>query len=448
MLTGLGGGGSCLQAHPARIPRLDAAAAHVVRRRDGEVRDYSPWGYDERQYNALGFDLPVGRLTRTPHGEYPEYHTSADDLDFVTDDELADAFAAVTEVIDVLEGDEVLLNASPFGEPQLGKRGLYPPTGGGSATADVMAMLWCLALRTRHRAARDRRPRRTPLRRGQDGRRPVALSRAAAAPRADATMSGRTTSGRASLAHLAKRVLLSVPLPQSPRRRASDAAEYWTAGSGDDQQWRADSHVRGGVPDWDLIGPEHLAYFLDFVRALQGDPRPARILEWGAGGGANAVAFAPLAQEFIAVDVSQAALVECRARVAETCSTTFTPVLVPVERPESARELVDGDVDLFLCFYVMELLPSKQHARRVIETAAALLRPGGLAVVQVKYRTRSPLTRSRTWAYRRGVASMTSFGLDEFWTLCAEHGLTPHSVRLVPRNRLDERYAYYFLVRT
>ena len=147
VLTGLGGGGPLVYKRTRRGDRpVDAAAAHVVRRRGGTVRDYSPWGYDERQYNALGFDLPVGRLTRTPHGEYPEYHTSADDLDFVGDDELSDAVEALLEVLAVLEGDDVYVNTSPFGEPQLGKRGLYPSVGGEAAGDAVMAMLWCLAL--------------------------------------------------------------------------------------------------------------------------------------------------------------------------------------------------------------------------------------------------------------------------------------------------------------
>jgi aminopeptidase-like protein len=146
VLTGLGGGGSLVYKRTRHGSRhVDAAAEHVVRRRAGSVRAYAPWGYDERQYNALGFDLPVGRLTRTPHGEYAEYHTSADDLDFVGDDELADAFDAVVEIVDVLEGEAAYTNTSPYGEPQLGKRGLYPSTGGTSAGDDVMAMLWCLA---------------------------------------------------------------------------------------------------------------------------------------------------------------------------------------------------------------------------------------------------------------------------------------------------------------
>ena len=109
------------------------------------MRNYSPYGYDERQFNAIGFDLPFGRLSRTPHGEYPEYHTSADDLSFVKPAELAESYLAVLEVVDVLENDGRYENLSPYGEPQLGKRGLYPTTGGKQATDAVMAMLWVLA---------------------------------------------------------------------------------------------------------------------------------------------------------------------------------------------------------------------------------------------------------------------------------------------------------------
>jgi aminopeptidase-like protein len=146
VLTGLGGGGRLVwkKTRNGRRP-VDIAASHVVRRLGGEVRDYSPYGYDERQFNAVGFDLPVGRLTRTPHGEYPEYHTSADDLGFVTDDELEESFVALTRILDVLEGDATYVNLSPYGEPQLGSRGLYPTMGGKAATDAVMAMLWNLA---------------------------------------------------------------------------------------------------------------------------------------------------------------------------------------------------------------------------------------------------------------------------------------------------------------
>jgi aminopeptidase-like protein len=146
VLTGLGGPGPLVYKRSRRGERdVDRAAAHVVARRGGEIRSYSPYGYDERQFNAIGFDLPFGRLSRTPHGEYPEYHTSADDLSFVKPSELAESYLAVLELLDVLENDEAYRNLSPYGEPQLGRRGLYPSTGGQPATDMVMAMLWVLA---------------------------------------------------------------------------------------------------------------------------------------------------------------------------------------------------------------------------------------------------------------------------------------------------------------
>lgn len=146
VLAGLGGPGPLVYKRTRRADRMiDRAAAHVVGRAGGEVRDYSPYGYDERQYNSLGFDLPVGRLTRTPHGEYPEYHTSADDLEGVTDDELVGSFEAVGRIFEVLEQDAAYVNLSPYGEPQLGKRGLYPSLGGRTAADMTMALLWAMA---------------------------------------------------------------------------------------------------------------------------------------------------------------------------------------------------------------------------------------------------------------------------------------------------------------
>jgi aminopeptidase-like protein len=127
---------------------VDRASVHVVERRPaGSVRPFVPWGGDERQFSSPGFDLPVGSLTRTPHGAYPEYHTSADDLDLITAEALADSLDALAEILDVLEGDVVLERAEPRGEPQLGRRGLYETIGAGlPADRDAAreAMLWLL----------------------------------------------------------------------------------------------------------------------------------------------------------------------------------------------------------------------------------------------------------------------------------------------------------------
>jgi aminopeptidase-like protein len=127
---------------------IDVAVQHVLKHR-GEhgVRAFSPMGYDERQYGSPGFDLPVGSLTRTPNGGYPQYHTSADDLSFVHPAWLMDSLAILRDVVVVLEHDAVVASTNPYGEPQLGKRGLYSAIGGRSdQDAMEVALLWTLNL--------------------------------------------------------------------------------------------------------------------------------------------------------------------------------------------------------------------------------------------------------------------------------------------------------------
>lgn len=125
---------------------IDRAVEYVLRTSGAPHRvvDFEPWGYDERQYNAPGFDLPVGALMRTPNGGYPEYHTSADDLDLVRPEALAASLAAYADVVDVLERDVAYRNLSPYGEPNLGRRGLYPSIGGAPAKDRQLALLWVL----------------------------------------------------------------------------------------------------------------------------------------------------------------------------------------------------------------------------------------------------------------------------------------------------------------
>jgi len=127
---------------------VDRAAVHVLRQLgDLDVQEFSPYGYDERQFCSPGFNLPVGRLSRTPHGRFPEYHTSADDLSFVRPSQLAGSFDACLLLLDVLEGERTYLSQNPKCEPQLGKRGLYHVIGGLSCSPEnEMAMLWVLNL--------------------------------------------------------------------------------------------------------------------------------------------------------------------------------------------------------------------------------------------------------------------------------------------------------------
>ena len=123
---------------------VDRAGAHVVGRSGGRILDFVPWGWDERQFNSPGFDIPVGCLTRSLEGEFPEYHSSADDLDLISADHLETALEAALEIVDVLEHDRTYRNLSPKGEPQLGKRGLYRGLGGPDPGTEQLAILWVL----------------------------------------------------------------------------------------------------------------------------------------------------------------------------------------------------------------------------------------------------------------------------------------------------------------
>jgi len=127
---------------------IDQAWRYVLAQsgEDFEIRPFSPLGYDERQYCSPGFNLPVGCLMRTPHGEFAEYHTSADNLDFVKPAALADTLTKTLAAVDVIENNQRYSNLKPFCEPKLGDYGLYTTTGGLSADLRQKALLWLLNL--------------------------------------------------------------------------------------------------------------------------------------------------------------------------------------------------------------------------------------------------------------------------------------------------------------
>jgi len=127
---------------------IDHTVAHVLQHRaeSYEILEFSPYGYDERQYCSPGFDLPVGCLMRSVWGTFPEYHTSADNLDFIKPQQLAQSLRVCTAVVDVLENNRRYCNLKPYCEPQLGKRNLYRPTGGEAIGLEINARLWVLNL--------------------------------------------------------------------------------------------------------------------------------------------------------------------------------------------------------------------------------------------------------------------------------------------------------------
>ena len=128
--------------------QIDRATAHVLKHQSkgSEILEFSPYGYDERQYCSPGFNLPVGCLMRSIWGTFPEYHTSADNLDFIRPAQLAGSLRACATIFDVLENNRTYRNLNPFCEPQLGRRNLYRTTGGNSIGEEINARLWVLNL--------------------------------------------------------------------------------------------------------------------------------------------------------------------------------------------------------------------------------------------------------------------------------------------------------------
>ena len=115
-----------------------------TRSASSEILEFSPYGYDERQYCSPGLNLPVGCLMRSVWGSFPEYHTSADNLDFIKPLQLAGSLRVCASILDVLEGNRRYRNLSPYCEPQLGRRNLYRSSGGQAIGSEINARLWVL----------------------------------------------------------------------------------------------------------------------------------------------------------------------------------------------------------------------------------------------------------------------------------------------------------------
>lgn len=262
-----------------------------------------------------------------------------------------------------------------------------------------------------------------------------------------ASFAGRLEARLRSRAHRWKQGIIQRLQPtESPSRLARCAGTFWAASQTEEQR-RDLSHWRGvgrwaSDAAWLEIGESSRAMFLTLCR-LSGRTEPVNVMmEWGPGGGANAVAFSSLVSHYIGVDISQANLDECQRQLQLKAYNGFRPILIDAERPEECAAAIGGaKVDFFLSTAVYQHFPGKAYGATVTRTAAKLLRDGGLAIIQIRYDDGSEVVRAKTRDYFENAISFTSYRVDEFWTLCKDVGLEPLAVTL----ECKASYAYFLL---
>jgi SAM-dependent methyltransferase len=237
---------------------------------------------------------------------------------------------------------------------------------------------------------------------------------------------------------------------RSEEQLIADSKIYWTREV--DKSLGQNSHWRGvGIFEddsrWWQLGQGHLRLYEEFARALRVSNHCSRVVEWGCGGGLNAVHFGPLAAEFCGVDISSASLAECAKQMSSAGLTNFKPILIDPANPEAAVKLIPGPCDLFLSTYVFELLPTPEYGLRILKIAYDLLAADGLALIQIKYDEGNWTTRAKRWAYVKNLAWNATYRIEEFWKAAQESGMTPRMVVLRHYEPLvnDRNYAYYLL---
>lgn len=235
---------------------------------------------------------------------------------------------------------------------------------------------------------------------------------------------------------------------------AAEAGQFWRGVSQQDSRKAQDSHWRGhGVfaddRVWLGLGADHLLTLQRMAAPLGLAGRQDRVVEWGCGGGMNAVHFGRGASAYYGVDIAPASLDECARQMRAEGLTGFVPVLVDPECPAAGLAPIDAPCDLFVSTYVFELLPSPEDAREVLRIAHRLLTPGGLAFIQVRLSRGGWWSEaSRPWDYAGNVSHNVRFTRPDFEQASRDAGFEVVAVEMQERvPQLDEKDYAFFLLR-
>jgi cyclopropane fatty-acyl-phospholipid synthase-like methyltransferase len=233
----------------------------------------------------------------------------------------------------------------------------------------------------------------------------------------------------------------------APEVLAAEAGRYWSRSSS--TPWIRDlSHWRGqgrwsDDRTWRAIGERHFDSFQELC-ATAHRPRPIRsMVEWGPGGGANAVAFAREVAEFYGVDISEANLAECGEQLSRVGFAGWRPVKIDAGDPRGCLSDIKRPVDFFLSTAVFQHFPGKAYGAQVMRIAHELLAPRGIALVSIRYDDGSEALRQKDRDYAKNAITFTSYGVKEFAEIARTIGFEVLSMTLSP----DDCYAAYGLVK-
>lgn len=233
--------------------------------------------------------------------------------------------------------------------------------------------------------------------------------------------------------------------PQSDPRILADAANFWNqSNSGsplaDHSHWLGEGRWSDETA-WTQIGKVHFGMF-EKLCLLSGTARPIQsMVEWGSGGGANAVQFCSEVRHFCGVDISEVNLAECQRHLEALNFKGFHPILIDIRHPEQSLALVKSKVDFFLSTAVYQHFPSKEYGIQVTKLAHQLLTDNGVALIQIRYDDGSERFRPKRRDYQKNMTTFTSYGIAEFWKIVCQIGFKPLAITLEP----GVNYAYFYL---
>jgi predicted O-methyltransferase YrrM len=229
---------------------------------------------------------------------------------------------------------------------------------------------------------------------------------------------------------------------------AADAKEYWSASETAEHQ-RDMSHWLGegrwtDEAEWRRIGEEHFELHRTLLK-LAGKTEPIRkMMEWGQGGGANAIRFASDVSTYIGIDISDPNLKECARQLESRGHQNFRGILIDAAKPEGVLQECNQPLDFFMSTAVFQHFPNKEYGIRVTKIAHHLLADDGIAMIQTRYDDGNPCYKPKTRDYKTNVITFTSYMIDEYWNLVRDLGFRPLAVILKP----ETNYAYYLLAKS